>query len=322
MSQERGCRRNGAGDGEGGGVSSARDLPDLPLGRDSVTWRVSTEPAFLLPSGPRALLLQVAHPAVSAGVADHSDYERRPWTRLIGTIDVMNKLAFGTPSGSAAQARRLRERHAEITGTQPDGAAYRALDADNMLWVWATLVDTLVVSYERYVRPFADDERAQLYREWKAIGRACGVPLARIPETWDAFTAYVAAVVADELAPTETAVAVADQIVHPPLPGPVGPAIGRGLAALTSPVLPSGLRRGLGLAEPVPAADRLAATARRIAAATPGPVRRTPLHIALGLWARPPSLPSPPGLPSRPGRQRTRSTRVQTARAEKTAAPA
>jgi uncharacterized protein (DUF2236 family) len=190
------------------------DLPDLPLGADSVTWRVSTEPAFLLPSGPRALLLQVAHPAVAAGVADHSDYERRPWTRLVGTIDVMNKLAFGTPEGSARQARRLRKRHAEIAGTRPDGEAYRALDPDNLLWVWATLVDTLVVSYERYVRPFGDDERAQLYREWKAIGRACGVPLVRIPETWADFTAYVAAVVEDELGPTATAQAVAGRSVR------------------------------------------------------------------------------------------------------------
>lgn len=272
-------------------MSAAPDLPDLPLGRDSVTWRVSCEPAFLLPSGPRALLLQVAHPAVSAGVADHSDYEARPWARLIGTIDVMNKLSFGTPEGSARQARRLRDRHAEITGTRPDGAPYRALDAGNMLWVWATLVDTLVVSYERYVRLLSVEERDQLYREWKAIGRACGVPLARIPETWADFTAYVASVVDDDLGATETAVAVADQIVHPPLPRPVGPAVGRGLAALTAPVLPSSLRTGLGLGEPAPAADRLAAVARRVAAATPGKVRRTPLAVALSLWARPPRLP-------------------------------
>lgn len=272
-------------------VSSADDLPDLPLGRGSVMWRVSTEPAFLLPSGPRALLLQVAHPAVSAGVADHSDYESRPWVRLIGTLDVMNKLAFGTPAGSARQARRLRERHAEITGTQPDGQAYRALDAGNMLWVWATLVDTLVVSYERYVRPLGDDERDQLYREWKAIGRACGVPLARLPGTWEDFTAYVASVVGEQLGATETAVAVADQIVHPPLPRPLGPAVGRGLAALTAPVLPSSLRLGLGLGEPSSPADRLAAVARRAADLTPGRLRRTPLAIVLSLWARPPRRP-------------------------------
>ena len=272
-------------------MSSASDLPTLPLGKDSVTWRVSCEPAFLLPSGPRALLLQVAHPAVSAGVADHSDYERRPWARLIGTIDVMNKLSFGTPDGSARHARLLRERHAQITGTQPDGERYRALDAANMLWVWATLLDTLVVSYERYVRRLADDERDRLYREWQAIGRACGVPLARMPETWDAFTAYVASVVETDLGPTETARAVADQIVRPPIPRPLGPTLGRGMAALTSPVLPPRLRSGLGLGEPSPAADRLAALARRVASATPGRLRRTPLAIALTVWSRPPRIP-------------------------------
>ncbi len=266
-------------------------LPTLPLGSDSVMWRVATEPAFLLPSGPRALLLQVAHPIVAAGVADHSDYERRPWVRLIATIDVMNKLAFGTPEGSARQARKLRERHAEITGDLSDGRRYRALDADNMLWVWATLVDTLVVSYERYVRRLGGAERDRLYAEWKAVGRACGVPLARLPETWDDFRAYVAAVEAGTLGATDTALAVADQIVHPPLPWPVGPLVGRGLAALTSPVLPEPLRTELGLAPPGEAAERAAALARRVAAATPDPLRRAPLRAVLTLWCRPPRLP-------------------------------
>jgi len=277
-------------------VTATADLPTLPLGRDSVMWRVATEPAFLLPSGPRALLLQVAHPAVAAGVADHSDYESRPWVRLIGTLDVMTKLAFGTPEGSARQARRLRERHAEITGRMADGSSYRALDPDLMLWVWATLVDTLVVSYQRYVRMLGEGERDQLYREWRAVGRACGVPLSRLPETWDGFAAYVGSVVDGDLSATDTARVVAEQIHRPPLPRPLGPAIGRGLAALTAPVLPDRLRAELGLAAPVDGgpADRVAALTRRLAAATPGPIRRTPLRLALSIWARPPHLP---GLP-------------------------
>lgn len=286
--------------------SDPEDLPVLPLGSDSVMWRVATEPAFLLPSGPRALLLQVAHPVVAAGVADHSDYERRPWVRLIATIDVMNKLAFGTPEGSARQARQLRERHAEITGEMGDGQRYRALDADNMLWVWATLVDTLVVSYERYVRPLDADERSRLYAEWKAIGRACGVPLARLPRTWEDFRAYVATVEAEALGATDTALAVADQIVHPPLPRPVGPLVGRALAALTSPVLPASLRTDLGLVPPGEAAERAAAIARRVAAATPDPVRRAPLRAALTVWSRPPRLP-------RLGRPRPRPSLAPTA---------
>jgi hypothetical protein len=75
--------------------------------------------------------------------------------------------------------------------------------------------------------------------------------------------------------------------------------VGRCLAALTAPVLPAVLRQALGFAPPVPdgPADRVAALSRRVADATPGPLRRTPLRIALGLWARPPQLPA---LPVRP----------------------
>lgn len=268
-------------------MSSVSDLPSLPLGSDSVMWRVATEPAFLLPSGPRALLLQVAHPAVAAGVADHSDYERRPWVRLIATLDVMNKLAFGTPEGSAKQAQELRSRHADITGSMADGQPYRALDADNMLWVWATLVDTLVVSYERYVRTLGVRERDRLYDEWRAIGRACGVPLASMPPTWAAFQDYVGSV---ELGPTDTAVAVSKQIMSPPL-GPLAGPVGSALAALTAPVLPDDLRTSLALPEPSPAAEKVAGLARRVASRTPGRVRRAPLRAAMTVWCRPPTLP-------------------------------
>lgn len=277
-------------------MSSAPDLPTLPLGSDSVMWRVATEPAFLLPSGPRALLLQVAHPVVGAGVADHSDYESRPWVRLIATLDVMNKLAFGTPEGSARQATKLRERHAAITGSLDTGERYRALDAHNMLWVWATLVDTLVVSYERYVRPLGRAERDELYREWQAIGRACGVPLAVMPGSWDEFQAYVASV---ELEPTATAVAVSEQILRPPL-GPLAGPVGRALALVTAPVLPDGLRAALGLPEPTAAADTVASAARRVARLTPGGVRRAPLRAGLTLWCRPP-------VPVRPSTSRPRT---------------
>lgn len=268
------------------------ELPRLPLGSDSVMWRVATEPAFLLPSGPRALLLQVAHPAVGAGVADHSDYEARPWVRLVGTLDVMNRLAFGTPEGSARQARRLHDRHAEITGETPDGERYHALDPDLMLWVWATLVDTQVLSYERYVRPLGAAERDRLYREWLAIGRACGIPLRRLPPTWDAFRAYVATVA---LEPTPTARTVADQIQHPPLPPPLGALVGRALGIVTAPVLPEALREGLGLPPPDPAAEAVAALSRRTARALPGRLRRAPLRAVLSVWARPPRLPRRPG---------------------------
>src|ERR1041384_2186149 len=94
-----GCRRNDENGGEVAGVSSASDLPTLPLGKDSVTWRVSCEPAFLLPSGPRALPRRGAPPGGSAGVGHPSGSAARPRARLIGTNDVINKLSVGAPEG-------------------------------------------------------------------------------------------------------------------------------------------------------------------------------------------------------------------------------
>ena len=68
------------------------------------------------------LLLQVAHPTVGAGVRDYSDFERRPWNRLLRTIDYVTLLVYG--GGDAAPAgRRLRELHKRFKGTREDGRA-------------------------------------------------------------------------------------------------------------------------------------------------------------------------------------------------------
>jgi uncharacterized protein (DUF2236 family) len=51
------------------------------LGLDTVTWRVNHEPVAFM-GGGRALLLQVAHPLVAAGVEQHSNYDADPRLRL------------------------------------------------------------------------------------------------------------------------------------------------------------------------------------------------------------------------------------------------
>src|ERR1700733_8518890 len=84
---------------------------DLPLPHSSVLFRVAAEPAMVLASGPRALLLQVTHPSVAAGVAEHSDYQSRPWFRLVRTLAVVSAIAFSESSHSETAARQLRQRH-------------------------------------------------------------------------------------------------------------------------------------------------------------------------------------------------------------------
>jgi len=99
----------------------------LPLSRRSVSWKVLAEPAALL-GGGRAVLLQVAHPKVGAGVEQHSGYARDPSARLFRTVDVMAKLSFASPEVSARQARLLERVHRRVVGTTDDGQPYEALD--------------------------------------------------------------------------------------------------------------------------------------------------------------------------------------------------
>src|SRR4051794_41832280 len=77
----------------------------------------------MLGAGP-ALLLQVAHPTVGAGVAEHSDFQRDPWGRLFRTLDFVNMIIYGGPEGAMQTGRAIREMHKRIKGTKPDGSRY------------------------------------------------------------------------------------------------------------------------------------------------------------------------------------------------------
>ena len=61
----------------GNGYSRHMGGHDGLYGPGDVTWRVNRE-MVLLAGGARALLMQVAHPLVAAGVAQHSGYREDP----------------------------------------------------------------------------------------------------------------------------------------------------------------------------------------------------------------------------------------------------
>jgi uncharacterized protein (DUF2236 family) len=255
----------------------------LPLSRRSVLFRVAAEPSLLLTSGPRALILQVAHPAVAAGVAEHSDYRSRPWTRLFRTLVVVSALTFADPDRSRRVASQLRRRHAEVRGTTEDGSAYEALDPDLLLWVWATLGDCLVRSHERFVHPLSEAEREELYAEWKLVAYACGVPKGTCPKTWVDFGVYFHEVLDAELLPTEVACTVAGYVRRPPIPFPLNIISGELMHILTGGQLPAPLRRDLGFGwNPArQLAFDITATASRLAGRViPGGIRRAPVAIA------------------------------------------
>jgi uncharacterized protein (DUF2236 family) len=142
---------------------------------------------LLLGAGPRALLLQIAHPLVAAGVADHSNFRADPWRRLDGTLRSYLRIVYGSTPQARGEIRRLNALHRGIRG-----AGYSGRDPDLSLWVHATLVDSTIVSYDRWYEPMSRERQARYYEETKPIGRAFGIPDAILPADLDAFEAYVA----------------------------------------------------------------------------------------------------------------------------------
>ena len=156
-------------------------------GPASEAWRLNREAMLLLGAGPRALLLQLAHPAVAAGVADHSDFRTDPWRRLAGTLRSYLTIVYGTTAAARAEIRRLNALHRGITGP-----GYSARDPDLSLWVHATLVESTIAVYDAWLEPLSTARRAAYYAETRPIGRAFGVPEASLPADLAAFERYVA----------------------------------------------------------------------------------------------------------------------------------
>ena len=221
------------------------------FGPGSITWRINRENVLVL-GGGRALVLQVAHPLVGAGVAQHSNYRKDPWGRLFRTLDRTTAIVFGSSEEAEQAASAVWNVHGKVKGTSDEGVAYRAQDPKLLLWVHATLVDTSLLVYDRYVARLTIAARERYYEEQKAMGEAFGVPLSEQPETFADFNDYFATVVEDELTVTDVVRDVLESIQKPELPGG---AVTRGLAwplfepvrMATAGMLPERLRRELGL---------------------------------------------------------------------------
>jgi uncharacterized protein (DUF2236 family) len=243
------------------------------FGPGSLTWRVNGEAALLL-GGGRALILQVAHPQVAAGVAEFSGYREDPWGRLYRTLEVTLKIVFGDPETSRTASEGLRRAHRRVAGTDDRGEPYRALDPDLLLWVHATLIDTSLTIYERYVAALTPRERSLYYEEMKTLGEAYSIPR----DDYPAFRRYWASMLADGLRVNGTTREVAGALLQPDLPRVAWPAI-EAIRLVTVGTLPERLRDELEL-DWGPGRERLLAASqlaiRRLMPALPALFRRFP----------------------------------------------
>jgi uncharacterized protein (DUF2236 family) len=208
---------------------------------DSITRRVNRENVLFL-GGGRALLMQLAHPKVAAGVDEHSDFRQHPLRRLRRTILMTMAIVFGDRETALAAARGVNQVHGRVKGRD-----YRALDPDLLLWVHATLMDTALVTYETFVKPLLPREREDFYQEFKRLGELLGIPLDRFPSTLRDFDAYLLEMMeGGALRVDARALALARLVLRPPtrlLPGPAMIP----MEVITAGLLPPILRSQYGL---------------------------------------------------------------------------
>ena len=205
-------------------------------------------------SGPRALLMQATHPVAFEGFFAHTGALDDPYGRLQRTAEVMDTIAFGPRETAERQTRIVRGMHRRTRGTIsrpagrfPAGTPYAADDPVLLLWILATLVDSALLVFGRYVRPLSRDERDEYWQDYKVIGNLFGLKDAEMPDRIEDFEAYMHdTLTGGDLFVTDEARELGIEIVmRPPVPLAARPLLE--LAnQITIGLLPADLRRQYG----------------------------------------------------------------------------
>ncbi len=201
-------------------------------GPGSVAWKVGREAVVLL-GGSRAVLMQLAHPLVAIGVSTHSDYMSDPFGRAARTFMHGEWMMFGSLEKARRSARTINRLHKGVHGFLPidagaygSGARYDARYPDLLLWVHATLVDTLLLCYDLFIGPLDEAEQDDYYQQSKAVAHLLGLLPEKMPTRVCDLKAYVQEMVySNQLAATPQARRLAEQVLFPPMPSIFRPAM-------------------------------------------------------------------------------------------------
>ncbi|MGB1061614.1 MAG: lipoprotein insertase outer membrane protein LolB, partial [Ketobacter sp.] len=176
------------------------DIPDSRVGLygpDSMMWRLTSRVTPAAMGAGRALLLQTAHPWITAGIDEHSIVRYDPLERGRRTFIYVSTLVYGSMPQVMSAAHTVHKIHNAIEGQIPyeagafkKGSDYGANEVSAMIWVSATLWDTLVRMYEEYEEPLTDNEKDQFYEEIKLFNMMFGIPESAMPRDWAAFVDY------------------------------------------------------------------------------------------------------------------------------------
>ena len=145
------------------------------FGHGAVAWRVHGDVTSMMVGGVAGLLLQMLHPAVLAGVWDHSNFRTDMHGRLRRTARFIALTTYGGKAEAEAMIARVRGIHDHVRGTLPDGTPYAANDPALLAWVHVTEATSFLNAWIRYGEPrmpAADQDRyfAEMERVAAALG--------------------------------------------------------------------------------------------------------------------------------------------------------
>ena len=224
-------------------------------GPGSVSWKINRE-IIVVAGWGRAILLQLAHPLVAAGVDAHSTFRgslKASFGRFCGTVGAMLSLTFGDEDEAISTAARINVIHDRVSGRLetpagafPAGASYSAHDAELLRWVHATLLDSIPLTYELLVGPLAADEKERYCVEGAVMEPLLEIPPGLLPRNVADLNAYITEVLgSDRIAVTDSSRALARALLFPPRWRFLWPAF-RPVQLITIGLLPPDLREAYG----------------------------------------------------------------------------
>jgi uncharacterized protein (DUF2236 family) len=226
-------------------------------GPGSVTWKINREAIVIAGWGP-AILLQIAHPLIAAGVKDHSSFRGSlgsSFTRLASTIGAMLSLTFGSDEEAIDAAARINAIHDRVSGQLDESAGslsagerYSAHDPTLLSWVHATLLHTIPRTYELLVGPLTSEERDRYFTEAAVMEPLLDIPEGLLPRTSAQLEAYMRDMLdAGRIAVSGSSRTLARAILFPPGSRLLWPVF-RPVQLITIGLLPASIRGGYGFA--------------------------------------------------------------------------
>ena len=217
------------------------------IGPGSMSWEINGDMASVVIGGLGAIVMEILHPSVMAGVQDLSNYREQPERRGKTTFGYVVTTTFANTRAATRLINVVKKMHSQVEGTRPDGVPYRALDPELIGWVHTCIPWAVMTAYERYSRPLTDAQKNRYLREQAVIGRMGGA--GEIPETVAELREYVEAM-RPKLAVTQQTLEFFEFLMTMPfgvpLPGPLSRPMHRFQAEAGMSLMPGWARRMTG----------------------------------------------------------------------------